>query len=123
MLPLPQSGSAGAIEDVCTPVEDEADVCRSIQQFREQPSPSNRLPSSHCSTPARIPSPQSVEHMLGISTQVHPSSRWQNALHPSPARTFWSSHSSGGLITPFPQSALIGKDTCDDAAEEEDGDT
>ena len=44
-----------------------------------------RLPSSHCSKPSFVPSPQRGTQRAPVCGQVHPGSSWQLASQPSPA--------------------------------------
>ena len=64
------------------------------------PSPSSE-PSSQCSLPALLLSPQVVMHLEGVPEQVKPFSTVQVELHPSPFPTFESSHASV-MMTPSP---------------------
>src|SRR5205814_843415 len=49
-----------------------------------QPSPLLGLPSSHCSAPTLMPSPQRVGRQPAPAGQVQPFSTWQAAEQPSP---------------------------------------
>src|SRR6185295_15694000 len=66
----------------------------SRRQLELQPSPERVLPSSHCSVPSRVPSPQT-------------GSSWQVEEQASPEMLLPSSHSSTGLppgsSVPLPQ--------------------
>src|SRR5690625_7519171 len=65
----------------------------STRQVCEQPSPLTLFPSSHCSSPATIPSPQcSAKHCAALQSQ--PSSSLQLLEHPSPLPLLPSSISS-----------------------------
>src|SRR5262245_45572005 len=68
-----------------------------------QQSPLVRLPSSHCSLPATMPSLQNVAQMLGaVPVHVQPLSTTQTPLQPSPAAEFPSSQPSVPARTPSP---------------------
>jgi len=89
--------------------EDSEDIC-SITQREEQPSPSNGLASSHSSPSSKIPFPQTGR---GISSDTEDSSEElssaaaysisQTLEQPSPSKRFPSSHCSGGMRMPSPQ--------------------
>lgn len=87
----------------------------SFSQTEEQPSPSRRLPSSHCSGEVRISLPQIGRHTVGFPTQPYPRSVMQDAEQPSPLTRFPSSHPSPASRSPFPQSCT------EDMLEEESG--
>src|SRR5690606_15365554 len=72
-----------------------------MEQLESHPSPSKRLPSSHCSLPTLIPSPQRVKH--GYPTgHTQPGSTVQSSKQPG---EYGRSHCSAPVTTPFPQVA------------------
>src|SRR5205085_64215 len=74
----------------------------SIWHVEEQQSPLIALPSSHCSAPTIIPSPQIPPQTLGWPAQIQPVSTWQAASHPSPGARLGSSQGSLAATTPSP---------------------
>lgn len=50
-----------------------------VVQFGVQPSPYNALPSSHCSVPATMPSPQTVTQVKSAAT-VYPDAQLSQTL-------------------------------------------
>src|SRR6266436_1514555 len=64
-------------------------------QVDEQPSQLTVLPSSHCSVPHTMPSPQPVTSVQAL-------------LQPSQSSVLPSSHSSPASTTPLPQMAVFG---------------
>src|SRR5687768_7833212 len=62
----------------------------SIKHASLQPSPDSLLPSSHCSPPTTMPSPQPAVSL------------WQEPLQPSPVTRLPSSHCSEPSLMPSP---------------------
>ena len=81
----------------------------SLVQLDEQPSPDTRLPSSHASSDAHIPSPHTLTHTsVAVSeppVQTKPGSGWHVGEQPSPATWLPSSHPSPphATLLPSPQ--------------------
>src|SRR4051794_19000288 len=75
-------------------------------QVESHPSPLTRLLPSHCSTPALMPSPQTVMPTLGEPLHEYPLWIVQLELHPSPLTLLPSSHCSLAFLTPSPQIAV-----------------
>ena len=73
-------------------------------QVSEQPSEIFKFPSSHISSFALTPSPQTIEHTLGVAVvQEYPCSITQRDEQPSLLLMFPSSHYSVEFFTPLPQ--------------------
>mmetsp|Transcript_16610 Transcript_16610/g.51967 ORF Transcript_16610/g.51967 Transcript_16610/m.51967 type:complete len:225 (-) Transcript_16610:278-952(-) len=74
----------------------------STWHVEEQPSPSAKPPSSHCSRPAKMPSPQTVAHAAPAAVHTKPGRMRKHRSQPPLASTLPSSHASQGWRMPSP---------------------
>src|SRR6185369_7113564 len=89
--PVLQPGSAASVRPLPSSSAQLSHVLSAMRQVLEQPSPSAVFPSSHCSSPPRMPLP----HALTV----------QSWSQPSPSVALPSSQASPAPVTPSPHAA------------------